>query len=167
MAAALDDRIACAETALRPLSTREIVKHLEPFGISEHMTCHRMIGSFSAGQKSKLMIAASMWTKPHVLAFDEPTNYLDFQTVSALARAIKLFRGGTIVVTHNEDFLKETCDEIWYVEGGEVKIGGKDGLKNAAARTLAKKSAKDHAKMEAAAQREADAASGPSESEKL
>lgn len=29
--AALDDRIACAETALRPLSTREIVKHLEPW----------------------------------------------------------------------------------------------------------------------------------------
>ena len=28
--AALDDRIACAETALRPLSTREIVKHLDP-----------------------------------------------------------------------------------------------------------------------------------------
>ena len=51
--AALDDRIACADTALRPLSTREIVKHLEPFGISEHMTCHRMIETFSAGQKSR------------------------------------------------------------------------------------------------------------------
>ena len=24
----------------------------EPFGISEHMTCHRMIETFSAGQKS-------------------------------------------------------------------------------------------------------------------
>lgn len=51
--AALDDRIACSETALRPLSTREIVKHLEPFGITEQMTCHRMIESFSAGQKSR------------------------------------------------------------------------------------------------------------------
>ena len=25
------------------------------------------------------MMAAAMWTKPHVIAFDEPTNYLDFQ----------------------------------------------------------------------------------------
>eukprot|EP00971_Amphidinium_carterae_P039726 780431-Amphidinium_carterae.1 len=97
MAAALDDRIACQDTALRPLSTREIVKHLEPFGITEDMTTHRMIGTFSAGQKSKLMLSAAMWTKPHIIAFDEPTNYLDFNTVRALQRAIKLFRGGTIV----------------------------------------------------------------------
>merc|ERR1712056_95436 len=72
MAAALDDRLACADTQLRPLTTREIVKHLEPFGITEEMTTHRMVGSFSAGQKSKMMLGASMWIKPHVIAFDEP-----------------------------------------------------------------------------------------------
>merc|ERR1711957_519022 len=129
MAAALDDRLACAETGLRPLTTREIVKHLEPFGISEDMTTHRMMGSFSAGQKSKLMLSAAMWTRPHVIAFDEPTNYLDFQTVQSLGRAIKFFKGGTIVVTHNEDFIKATCEEIWQVEDGCVKIEGKEGLR--------------------------------------
>merc|ERR1740130_2510639 len=92
------------------------------------MTTHRTIGSFSAGQKSKMMISASMWTKPHVIAFDEPTNYLDFATVAALARAIKLFRGGTIVITHNEAFLKEVSDEIWRVEEGIVRVQGSDGL---------------------------------------
>merc|ERR1712194_552887 len=129
MAAALDDRIACQETALRPLTTREIVKHLEPFGITEAMTTHRMIGGFSAGQKSKLMMAAAMWTKPHVIAFDEPTNYLDFQTVQSLGRAIRFFKGGTIVVTHNEEFLKATCEEIWHVEDGQVMVEGKEGLR--------------------------------------
>jgi len=166
MASALDDRLACAETALRPLTTREIVKHLEPFGISENMTCHRMIGSFSAGQKSKLMLAAAMWVKPHVIVFDEPTNYLDFQTVKALGRAIKLFRGGTIVVTHNENFLNETCEEIWHVEGGRVAIQGKEGLrKGLAAKGDAARNAKEKQKMAAEAQREAKAAEGPSESE--
>lgn len=167
MASALDDRIACAETGLRPLTTREIVKHLEPFGITEHMCCHRMIGGFSAGQKSKLMIGASMWTRPHVIAFDEPTNYLDFQTVSALARAIKLFRGGTIVVTHNEDFLKETCEEIWYVEGGEVTIQGKEGLKKSIAQKNAVATqAKEKIKIETKHAQEEKAASGPTEAEK-
>eukprot|EP00439_Symbiodinium_sp_Y106_P033199 s2084_g3.t6 len=166
MCAALDDRIACAETAMRPLSTREIVKHLEPFGISENMTCHRMIEGFSAGQKSKLMMAAAMWTKPHVIAFDEPTNYLDFQTVSSLAKAIKLFKGGTIVVTHNAEFLQETCDEIWHVEDGCVKIEGKDGaLKSLAAKNAAAKAEKAKQKMEAARVKEEKAASGPTEAE--
>lgn len=166
MVAALDDRIACAETGLRPLTTREIVKHLEPFGISEHMTCHRMIGGFSAGQKSKLMMGAAMWTKPHVIAFDEPTNYLDFQTVKALAKAIKLFRGGTIVVTHNEDFLKETCEEIWHVEDGRVAVVGKDGVKNLANKSALSKAAKEKAKLEAGFQADIKAASGPSDAEK-
>jgi len=167
MAAALDDRIACAETGLRPLTTREIVKHLEPFGINEDMTTHRMIGSFSAGQKSKLMLGASMWIRPHVIAFDEPTNYLDFQTVQSLARAINFFKGGTIVVTHNEEFLKSTCEEIWDVQDGMVNVVGKEGIgkkntqKNDAARI-----AKEKVKMEAKASAEVKEASGPTEAEK-
>eukprot|EP00931_Biecheleriopsis_adriatica_P072817 TRINITY_DN47214_c0_g1_i1.p1 TRINITY_DN47214_c0_g1~~TRINITY_DN47214_c0_g1_i1.p1 ORF type:complete len:1270 (+),score=311.68 TRINITY_DN47214_c0_g1_i1:36-3845(+) len=167
MCAALDDRMACAETALRPLSTREIVKHCEPFGISEQMTCHRMISGFSAGQKMKLMMAATMWVKPHVIAFDEPTNYLDFQTVNALGKAIKLFKGGTIVVTHNADFLKETCDEIWHVEDGRVQIEGKEGaLKSLAAKNAAAKAEKAKQKMQAAKAKEDKEASGPTEAEK-
>lgn len=167
MAAALDDRIACAETQLRPLTTREIVKHLEPFGITEDMTTHRMIGSFSAGQKSKLMLGASMWTKPHAVAFDEPTNYLDFQTVKALGRAISLFRGGTIVVTHNEEFLQQTCEEIWVVEDGCVNVQGKAGLrKGLAARNEQARIAKEKAKMEGRLEREERRAAGPSEAER-
>jgi len=167
MAAALDDRLACQETALRPLTTREIVKHLEPFGITEEMTTHRMIGSFSAGQKSKLMLGAAMWTKPHVIAFDEPTNYLDFNTVRALQRAIKLFRGGTIVVTHNEEFLKETCEEVWHVEDGRVRIEGKDGIKNVHAKNEAARQAKEKSKLDAGAkQAEKKASGGVSEAEK-
>eukprot|EP00927_Polykrikos_kofoidii_P028195 TRINITY_DN2464_c2_g1_i1.p1 TRINITY_DN2464_c2_g1~~TRINITY_DN2464_c2_g1_i1.p1 ORF type:complete len:1300 (-),score=300.87 TRINITY_DN2464_c2_g1_i1:94-3939(-) len=167
MAAALDDRIACAETGLRPLTTREIVKHLEPFGISEAMTTERDIGGFSAGQKSKLMLGAAMWTKPHIIAFDEPTNYLDFQTVKALGRAIKLFRGGTIVVTHNEEFLRDTCEEIWMVDDGYCKIQGKDGiLKATAAKNDAARTAKEKEKLVAKEKQEAKAASGPTEAEK-
>ena len=36
--------------------------------------------------QGKLMMAAAMWTKPHVIAFDEPTNYLDFQPSGSRSR---------------------------------------------------------------------------------
>jgi len=104
----------------RAISRREIVKHLEQFGIDEEMCCNRYIGSFSAGQKSKLAIACATWTKPHLLALDEPTNYLDLETVESLARALKNFRGGVVVVTHSRDFIEKVCTEEWLVEGGKL-----------------------------------------------
>lgn len=55
-----------------------------------------MISSFSAGQKSKLVLAGAFWVKPHMVAMDEPTNYLDMETVEALTKALKNFRGGPL-----------------------------------------------------------------------
>ena len=81
-----------------------------------------IIGTYSGGQKSKLMVAAAFWTRPHVVCLDEPTNFLDFGTVASLTRALRGFRGGAVVCSHNEDFLAEVCDEIWSVEGHEVTI---------------------------------------------
>jgi len=129
MAAALDERLACAAagTQLRPLTTREIVKHLEPFGLTEDMTCRRSISMLSAGQKSKLMLGASFWTKPHIVCLDEPTNYLDVETVEALSRALKHFRGGCVVITHNENFIDDVCEEVWDVADGRVTVRRKDG----------------------------------------
>jgi len=117
-AIACDERLQAqaAGNDMRPLSRREVVKHLEQFGIDEEMCCNRNIGSFSAGQKSKLALGASFWTRPHLIALDEPTNYLDPDTVSSLARALKWFRGGVVVITHHEGFVNEVCNEKWLVQ---------------------------------------------------
>eukprot|EP00930_Biecheleria_cincta_P070735 TRINITY_DN5834_c0_g1_i1.p1 TRINITY_DN5834_c0_g1~~TRINITY_DN5834_c0_g1_i1.p1 ORF type:complete len:881 (-),score=211.35 TRINITY_DN5834_c0_g1_i1:157-2799(-) len=124
-ATACDLRLAAQSAGLdvRPISRREIVKHLEQFGIDEEMCCNRHIGGFSAGQKSKLALACAVWTKPHLLALDEPTNYLDVETVESLARALKNFRGGVVVVTHSKDFIDKVCTEEWLVAGGKVDFG--------------------------------------------
>ncbi|CAJ1412745.1 unnamed protein product, partial [Effrenium voratum] len=86
---ACDERIAAKAAGLdqRPLTRREIVRHCEAFGIDEEMCCNRQIRGFSAGQKVRLSLAAMFWTKPHFIAVDEPTNYLDVETVDALGKA--------------------------------------------------------------------------------
>ena len=38
--------------------------------------------------------AAAMWSKPHMIALDEPTNYLDNDTLAALTHALKKFQAG-------------------------------------------------------------------------
>jgi len=109
---------------LRPLTQREVARHLEDFGLAEDVACNRQIASLSSGQKSKLLLAASFWTRPHVICLDEPTNYIDADTVEALQKALRHFKGGYVVVSHNDSFVEAVCDQIWEVEAGQVTVRG-------------------------------------------
>jgi len=124
MATALDERLAVSQLGVeeRPITQREITRHLECFGLSEELVARRSIGCLSGGQKTKLVIGAAFWTKPHVICLDEPTNFLDFETVAALQRSLQCFRGGVVIVSHNEDFLAAICNEIWSVQDQEVTV---------------------------------------------
>jgi len=123
---AMDSRIAYANMTLRPLTADEIVRHMMSFGFTDRMARAQRLSSFSAGQKSRLMLAASMWVKPHLLLVDEPTNFLDSATIQALANAISNFRGGVAIVSHSMDFLQRTCVEFWRVEEGQVSVPGRE-----------------------------------------
>jgi len=118
LAKAYDERLAASNAGIdqRPLTQKEIVKHLEQFGLDEELVLNREIGSFSAGQKSKLTLGAAFWTKPHIVAFDEPTNYIDMQTLDSLAKGLTRFKGGVIVISHSKDFVERVCEETWLVE---------------------------------------------------
>merc|ERR1712194_797256 len=123
-ALAYDDRAAAIEggVADRPLSQREIVKHLEQFGITEELALNRNIGMFSAGQKSKVSLAAAFWIKPHLVALDEPTNYIDMETLDSLTVALQRFKGGVICISHCAEFVEKVCNETWMLENGGLTI---------------------------------------------
>jgi elongation factor 3 len=105
---------------IRPLTAEEVKRHLDDFGLNEDLAVSK-IKRFSGGQRSRLVLAAAMWGKPHVIALDEPTNYIDQATLSALTQALQLFKGGVITISHNEAFVNELCTEKWHVGGGVVK----------------------------------------------
>jgi elongation factor 3 len=130
---ACDERIAAKAAGLdqRPLTRREIVRHCEAFGIDEEMCCNQQIRGFSAGQKVRLSLAAMFWTKPHFIALDEPTNYLDVETVEALAKALTNFRGGLIMIEPKSDFVEKICNEKWHMEDGKITV---EKLENGAKR---------------------------------
>ena len=69
-----------------------------------------------------LVLAAAFWSMPHVICLDEPTNYLDNDTLAALTQALKNFKGAVVTVSHNEAFVAEISNEKWIVENGEILV---------------------------------------------
>ena len=74
----------------------------------------------SGGQKSRVAFASLAYQKPHVIIMDEPTNHLDMESIDALVEAIKSFRGGLMVVSHDQYFITNTCSELWVVGDGKA-----------------------------------------------
>lgn len=59
-----------------------------------------------------------------MLVLDEPTNFLDRDSLGGLAVAIREFKGGVIMISHNEEFVGALCPEQWHVADGRVAHKG-------------------------------------------
>ena len=100
--------------AFRALTQENVEKHLSDIGLESEYATHYRINSLSGGQKVKVVKkAAAMWDQPHILILDEPTNYLDRDSLGALADAIENYSGGVIMITHNDAFCRKLCPERW------------------------------------------------------
>jgi len=109
---------------VRPLSTKNVEQHLEDIGLNREFGTHYRMSALSGGQKVKVVIAAAMWNQPHILILDEPTNYLDRESLGALAGAIEGFDGGVVMITHNNEFCSKLCPETWVMDAGHLETKG-------------------------------------------
>lgn len=116
-----DDHEASREgLGYRELTPPEIRKHFEDVGLDGDIADHTPLGSLSGGQLVKVVIAGAMWNNPHLLVLDEPTNYLDRDSLGGLAVAIRDWSGGVIMISHNEEFVGALCPEQWLVNNGTM-----------------------------------------------
>ena len=121
-----DEKIAAKEAGLdlRPVTTSEIQKHLDSFGLPQEFGTYGKIRGLSGGQKVKLVLAAAYWTVPHLVVLDEPTNFLDREALGALSAALNIWGGAVIMISHNTQFYSSVCKEEWHVADGIVKVEG-------------------------------------------
>ncbi|XP_071608599.1 ATP-binding cassette sub-family F member 3 isoform X2 [Heliangelus exortis] len=118
----LDLNISAVELLSRkfPGKTEEEYRHqLGSYGISGELAV-RPVASLSGGQKSRVAFAQMTMSCPNFYILDEPTNHLDMETIEALAKALNKFRGGVILVSHDERFIRLVCQELWVCENSTV-----------------------------------------------
>jgi len=109
---------------VRPLSTKNVEEHLNGCGLAPEFGTHYRMSALSGGQKVKVVIAAAMWNQPHIVILDEPTNYLDRESLGALASAIETFDGGVVIISHNNEFCQQLCPETWVMDAGHLETKG-------------------------------------------
>ncbi|OJJ55139.1 hypothetical protein ASPSYDRAFT_49306 [Aspergillus sydowii CBS 593.65] len=122
--AEVDQKEALASGQFRPLVRKEIEAHCAQFGLEDELVSHSRMRGLSGGQRVKVVLAACSWQRPHVIVLDEPTNYLDRDSLGALSKALKAFEGGVIIITHSAEFTENLTEEVWAVMDGKMTPSG-------------------------------------------
>ncbi len=74
----------------------------------------------SGGEKVRCLISKMMIMASNVLIFDDPTNHLDMESITALNNALIKFNGVEIFTSHDHQFIQTTANRIM-----EIVPGGK------------------------------------------
>ncbi|MDN7246094.1 ABC-F family ATP-binding cassette domain-containing protein [Planococcus shenhongbingii] len=81
----------------------------------------KKVVSLSGGQKTRLMLAKLLLSKPQLLILDEPTNHLDIETLSWLENYLKNYPGALLIVSHDRYFLDQVVTLVYEVSRHRVK----------------------------------------------
>ena len=95
--------------------------HLEAMGVHEP-EASSVLKTLSGGLKSRVVLAAAVWSSPHLVCLDEPTNFLDNNTLNALVEALTNFKGAVVVISHNQEFVDKVAQECWLLEDGCLTV---------------------------------------------
>merc|ERR1719313_1268530 len=120
-----EQEAAAAGLLSKPLTGPGVEKALKDFGLDAEAASHSPLGSWSHGQRVKVVICASCWQNPHIIILDEPTNYLDRDGLGALVRGLGEFQGGVVIISHNTEFTDSVCQQKWIMEKSEITGAGR------------------------------------------
>jgi ATPase subunit of ABC transporter with duplicated ATPase domains len=65
----------------------------------------RKMGELQGGQKVRVLLAQALFGKPEALMLDEPTNYLDLESIHWLQDFLNNYDGTLITISHDRHFL--------------------------------------------------------------
>lgn len=76
----------------------------------------------SGGYQMRVRLTAIFLKDPNFLLLDEPTNYLDLQTVLLLEDVLRAYRGSLLLISHDREFLKNTCTHTLELEHQKLTL---------------------------------------------
>jgi ATPase subunit of ABC transporter with duplicated ATPase domains len=92
---------------------------LSNLGISADMH-YTLMGEMEGKMKVRVLLAQALFGNPDVLVMDEPTNDLDFETITWLENFLANYDNTVIVVSHDRHFLDSVCTHISDIDFSKI-----------------------------------------------
>lgn len=93
---------------------------LDRLGFSKN-DIKKKTGVLSSGERVKLYLAVLSVSDINFLILDEPTNYLDINSVKAVEEFLKDYEGGILFVSHDDRFVRNLSTGVWTIENCKIK----------------------------------------------
>ena len=58
--------------------------------------------------------------KYHLVFLDEPTNHLDMEGKEELIDTLNIFKGASLIVSHDRSLIEQACNRFWFIQNGEL-----------------------------------------------
>lgn len=92
---------------------------LSNLGIDDSLH-YTSIKDLDGKQKVRVLLAKALFGNPDVLIMDEPTNDLDYETITWLENFLANYDNTVIVVSHDRHFLDSVCTHISDIDFGKI-----------------------------------------------
>ena len=100
---------------LRPYSQNQEESYLRGFlgrMLFSGEETQKMATVLSGGEKVRSMFARLMLQEPNVLMFDDPTNHLDLESITALNKGLMAFPGTILLRSNDHELLSTVCNRV-------------------------------------------------------
>ncbi len=101
-------------------TSSEIISYLSSYGFDDEIV-YQKIASLSGGEKNILQLAKISSRHANMLLLDEPTSHLDTYSQIALEKAIKNYKGGIIMISHDFYTIVNAMDYVLLIEDKTIR----------------------------------------------
>lgn len=124
--ATVQDNVAEGKQVMMGGRSRHVLGYLQDF-LFPPARARTPVKALSGGEKNRLLLAKLFLKPSNILVLDEPTNDLDIETLELLEEIINQYQGTVLIVSHDREFIDNTCSSVWAFEGdGKITdmVGG-------------------------------------------
>ena len=114
--AVIQDTLTLRDFYLIDSKVEEIAR---AFGLLE-LGLDQDVTELSGGQRTKILLAKLLLSKPDILLLDEPTNYLDKEHIVWLQRYLQEYENAFILISHDIPFLNSVINLIYHMDNQEL-----------------------------------------------
>jgi len=99
----------------------EALQIAQSLGLADRLM-DQPLGTLSGGQRRRVELARILFSSAEVLILDEPTNHLDADSIVWLRDWMKSYKGGFIVISHDNDLLEQTVNRVMHLDANRQVI---------------------------------------------